>query len=75
MDLPFWLPREVVQQYCYIVYFAVAVKEELFDFFFVGTEMYVFHEYTAFVPIIFGIRPLLAISRFLLFSIRAIFFN
>ena len=77
MYLPLWLPSEVVQQYSYIVYFAVAVQKELFDVFFVCAEMYVFQEYTAFVSIVFRIRPLLAISRFLLLVISciAIFFG
>ena len=34
--------------------------------------MYVFQEYTAFVSIVFGIRPLLSISRFLLLVITCL---
>ena len=77
MYLPFGLPREIVEQNSYIVYFAVAVQKELLDIFFACAEMYVFQEYTAFVSIVFGIRPLLSISRFLLLVITCftIFFG
>ena len=56
MYVPFRLPRQIVEKYGYVIYFAIAIQEKLFDFFFVGAEVHIFYENTALVSIVLRIN-------------------